>query len=105
MRNGSTTARKGGRKERREEGREGEKGGNYHRWSWSWKWDKMGRSILEHGGLSVKYVSPAVPAVFYSWLQLVVPACVQGDRRLSGKGGLVGMDSSWCHEELVITWK
>lgn len=25
-----------------------------------------GRSILEHGDLSVKYVSPAVPAVFYS---------------------------------------
>lgn len=43
-------------------------------------------SILEHIDLSVKYVSPAVPAVFYSWHPLVVPACVQGDIRLSGKG-------------------
>lgn len=37
----------------------------------------MGRSILEHIGLSLKYVSPEVPAVFYSRCLLVVPACVQ----------------------------
>ncbi len=60
---------------------------------------------MEHGGLSVKYVSPAVPAVFYSWLPLVVPACVQGDRRPSGKGGVVGVGSSWYHEVLMITGK
>lgn len=54
----------------------GWEGGSY-RWSLSWKWDRMGRSILEHIGLSLKYVSPAVPAVFYSRCLLVVPACVQ----------------------------
>lgn len=29
-----------------------------------------------------------------------VPACVQGDRRLSGTGGLAGMGSSWYHQVL-----
>lgn len=75
MKNDSNTDREGGKKE-----------GGSHRWSQSWKWDRMGRSILEHVGLSVKYVSPAVPAVFYSWRSLVVPTCMQGDIRLSEKG-------------------
>lgn len=34
-----------------------------------------------------------------------VPACVQGDRRLSGKEGLAGMGSSCCHQVLVIAGK
>lgn len=61
VRSGSSMQRKGGRA-----------GGSY-RWSRSWKWDRMGRSILEHIGLSLKYVSPAVPAVFYSRCLLLVP--------------------------------
>lgn len=85
---------------REERSREGATAG-----SRSWKWDRMGRSILEHVGLSVKYVSPAVPAVFYSWRSLVVPTCMQGDIRLSEKGWLVGMGSSWCHQGLVIAGK
>lgn len=92
-------------KDRWEKREGGERKGGNHRWSRSWKWDRMGRSILEHGGLSVKYVSPAVPAVFYSRRPLVVPACVQGDRRQSGKAGSVGMGSSWCHQVLVIAGK
>ena len=100
MKNGSKTDREG-----RERGEGRREGGRNHRWSRSWKWDGMGRSILEHGGLSVKYVSPAVPAVCYSRRPLVVPACAPGDRRPSGKGGLVGMNSSRCHRLLVIAGK
>lgn len=76
-----------------------------HRCCRSWKWDRMGKSILEHIGLSVKYARPAVPAVCYSRCLLVVPLCAQGDMRPSGEARPVGRGSSRCHRVLVIAGK
>ena len=59
---------------------------------------EMGRDGQEYFGarwLECKICKPCSASCVLFLAPAGVPACVQGDRRQSGKGGLAGMDSSW----------
>lgn len=64
----------------------------------------MGWSILENGGLSMKYVSPCSASCVLFLAPAGVVVCVQGNRRLCGKR-LARMGHNWCHQMPVIAGK
>lgn len=69
---------------------------------------EMGRDGQEYFGarwLECEICKPCSASCVLFLAPAGVPACVQGDSRLSGNGGLVGMGSSWCHQVLVIAGK
>lgn len=69
---------------------------------------EMGRDGQEYFGawwLECEICKPCSASCVLFSAPTGVPACVQGDRRQSGKGGSVGMGSSWCHQVLVIAGK
>lgn len=69
---------------------------------------EMGRDGQEYFGarwLECEICKPCSASCVLFLAPAGVPACVQGNRRLCGKGGLVGMGSSWYHQVHVIAGK